>query len=298
MTIILSCLTPEFTVQVSDRRLTTLDGKVHEDQSNKALFHCTHYAFAYTGLANLGGKNSIDWLSDVLARASDIGDGLKKIEKSANAALAALHFRPQLKRTAFVGVGFVSLRDDPEVDRRPVLTIISNFFSPPNKWSSAASAQFVVWHRWLEATEHASLFVAGQQLRPSEEAPLRRAIQRCVRSELGPMAITRLLARQVRQVAKRNAAVGANIMCTIVPRSFSTGDDISIQSAMIPLVPEVDSEAQRFQLPRGPIDRPMFLYLPGGPNAFPYYGPALVCGDVQLRGTQMNEALPDKVNAP
>jgi hypothetical protein len=52
MTLILTCLTKDFLVQASDRRLTrTVGGKVEldDDDSNKALIYSNHFVFAYTG---------------------------------------------------------------------------------------------------------------------------------------------------------------------------------------------------------------------------------------------------------
>lgn len=71
MTMILTCLTKDFIVQASDRRLTYRQGRktlFKEDDRNKALIYDNHTVFAYTGLATLSNqKFAIDWAAELLA---------------------------------------------------------------------------------------------------------------------------------------------------------------------------------------------------------------------------------------
>jgi hypothetical protein len=75
MTMVLNCMTPEFVVQVSDRRLTYPDGSVADDRANKAVMYCGHFFIGYTGLAVLGdptlprGARTDWWIADVLSPA-------------------------------------------------------------------------------------------------------------------------------------------------------------------------------------------------------------------------------------
>jgi hypothetical protein len=71
MTLILSLATPEFVVQISDRRLTYRDGKgfirVADDDANKLTVFRGQMAFGFTGLAHIGSQRTDTWLARALA---------------------------------------------------------------------------------------------------------------------------------------------------------------------------------------------------------------------------------------
>ena len=62
VTLLLTCITDRLAVQVSDRRLTLLNGEVAEDQANKATLLCRQATFAYTGLAQCSAVERTDEL--------------------------------------------------------------------------------------------------------------------------------------------------------------------------------------------------------------------------------------------
>ena len=55
MTLIVSCITRDMAVQVSDRRVSVPSLGQVDDQANKAIFSCGQSAWAYTGLVNRPG---------------------------------------------------------------------------------------------------------------------------------------------------------------------------------------------------------------------------------------------------
>lgn len=64
MTLIISCVTRDFVVQASDRRVSVPNRRVGDDRANKAIFYCGQSAWAYTGLAQIGPKRTDEWLVD------------------------------------------------------------------------------------------------------------------------------------------------------------------------------------------------------------------------------------------
>jgi RibD C-terminal domain len=148
MTLILSCITREYVVQASDRRLTRMDGSLFEDKANKAIFFCGHSVFAYTGIARLSSKPTDHWLTDLLINARALADGLPTIQRAAKTAVRGIPFpssvtpegRRKARRLALVNVGFMLERQQSTAARvsgrylRPILTVISNFFRPPDTW--------------------------------------------------------------------------------------------------------------------------------------------------------------------
>jgi len=73
LTLILTCMTNDYAFQVSDRRLIDMNGKIFDDDQNKAVLFSTFMTFGYTGLAYTGRKKgkifeTTDiWLTEVLS---------------------------------------------------------------------------------------------------------------------------------------------------------------------------------------------------------------------------------------
>jgi hypothetical protein len=72
VTLILTCLAPDFVVQVSDRRTTLPDGRVVEDQFNKMLFLCSHAVMSVTGLGKVANESTVAWARERLAIGRDL----------------------------------------------------------------------------------------------------------------------------------------------------------------------------------------------------------------------------------
>src|SRR2546426_7125116 len=107
MTLVLSCLTQNFVVQVSDKRVTRIsDGALVDDRRNKGTQYCTQMAFSYSGLAELGGINTDVWLANILASASSLNDAVKILRDKATEEFRQVHLPNCAKRHAFVGVGW------------------------------------------------------------------------------------------------------------------------------------------------------------------------------------------------
>src|SRR5690348_6551313 len=114
MTLILTCATPEFALQVSDRRVTWVRGihagLVADDARNKALVIANHLTFSYTGLAEIGLEFTDDWLMASLEgiQRLDVRTVSQRIADRASAAFAALPLSAAQKRHVFVGVGWLA----------------------------------------------------------------------------------------------------------------------------------------------------------------------------------------------
>lgn len=73
MTLILTAITPDFAVMVSDRRLSTSGGVITDDSGKAGVIHTDdgHALYAYTGLAQLGSFNANQWIQQALMEATD-----------------------------------------------------------------------------------------------------------------------------------------------------------------------------------------------------------------------------------
>ena len=295
MTLILTCLTQDFTVQASDRRLTaTIDNRVEliEDQSNKALIYSNHFAFAYTGLAKLPVISAIDWAGQQLSEKESIGAAILHLGNRASELVNSEQFRKfylcypaRVKRLAFVGAGFAPLEIDGKQRLVPLRAVISNFFrSEDEAWLVLPYPSFKVCYAWLPERQNYKLLAAGVQLSQERRDGLNNRIKWCLRHKEGPETIGRLLAQEIQEVADESAFVGKNIMCTFVPRKFSA--NVQLHFGGFLFNPPVDSTEQqhlepvevkfvhdRFVFPP-PFDAPRFEYFAGDNKVFPYHQPA------------------------
>jgi hypothetical protein len=84
VTLVLSVLTQEHVIQVSDRRLVrhdpaTAQAELLDDEANKAVLWRGRLAFAYTGLADLGRDRQTDlWLAHTLAAVQEEARGVSE----------------------------------------------------------------------------------------------------------------------------------------------------------------------------------------------------------------------------
>jgi hypothetical protein len=318
----------DYVVQVSDRRVMTPDGSWREDHTNKAVFFCGHSSFAYTGIASLEGLPTDEWLTLKLETAKALADGLPLLQRKAKDAIQRVRFpasvppskRPAIRRLAFVNVAFV-LMEEPSAagterkplrtdtigkasaqDLRPLLTVVSNFFRPPNQWLGKAESDFTVVHRRLAEDEACAIFASGQRIRDEDHRRLTRDVRRCVERSTSAQQVARILAQQVQAVSKVNQAVGPNVMCSLIPRTAVLSQaGLYPESGLIPLRPEYASEAGLFRHAKDEVPKKAYIYLPGSVKSAAeqvYYGPNYVCSGLMFKGPLMGPTSLVQTTAP
>lgn len=144
MTMILTCLTKDYIVQASDRRLTRAVGEnvqVDDNKSNKALIYSNCFVFAYMGLAKLPLTSAIDWAAQQLSEKENIGDAVLYLGNRASDLMNSDRIRnviarspTHIKKLAFVGARFVNVEEDGRLTRRPLRIVISNFRGEDGTW--------------------------------------------------------------------------------------------------------------------------------------------------------------------
>lgn len=277
MTLILSCLTRDYVVQVSDRRVVATDGSWREDRANKAIFFCGHSSFSYTGIARLEGLPTDEWLTEQLGTAKALGDTLPLLQRRARDAVRAIPFpssvrpseRPVIRRLAFVNVAFVLL-GEPSADRtryqlvrtdtlseasiqkmQPVLTVVSNFFRPPDQWLAKAEREFTVFHRTLDKNEDSTVFPSGQRIGDEDYKELVRNVRHCVERSTTGYPTARILARQIQAVSKNNQKIGSNVLCSLIPRrAILSHMGQYPESGMIPSLSRVRKRIEPLYVPK------------------------------------------------
>src|SRR5689334_15260416 len=109
MTLVLGCLTHQYVVQVSDRRITRLrDGALMDDDRNKGTLVDGQFAFSYSGLAEVEGLHTDEWFARTVAEAQGRGGVWPEVVRDrATQALGNLKIEQKWKWHTFVGVGWI-----------------------------------------------------------------------------------------------------------------------------------------------------------------------------------------------
>lgn len=262
MTLILSALTQDYVVQVSDRQLSR-GGKPINLPANKSVVFCGHLALGYTGQAFIDNLSTEQWLVEVLANAQSPRQALEAIASRATEAFRRIGSLRR-RRHAFVGVGFGSISDE----LHPLLCVVSNYTDTQDRRSTGVRDAFTYDCTRLDPTNSFYLFPAGQSLRESEVTALITNARSVVR-RAGAPALADLLVRQVREVAGRNQTVGKDVMVTIFPKSAVPFNRIAMSLA-----------GQNLE------DEATFRYRSADDRQDIFYGPAIVCGGIIHMGAQ------------
>lgn len=244
MTLILNFATDDFALQISDRRLTFVEGpntgNVAEDDSNKAVMVGHRMSFGYTGLANLAGERTDDWLARTAADGDvvDLKAVCDRIAERASTKFRQLPWNRSIKRHAFVGVGWSTWPSHPPL--QPMLCTISNALGSDGEWLPEATDEFTLRvNGWGHVGGGFRIASAGQTLTANEKYPIWRLLRRCVKRNCGPLALMRALVMAMDFVADRYKTVGRNLMFVSLPRTVaenyvSSGTSMFIASAPLP----------------------------------------------------------------
>lgn len=299
MTLILTLVTQDFVIQASDRRLSSTDGDLFEDEENKAICYNGNMLLAYTGLARVDRKSTAEWLIGALSKLRDLDHLFKDLPGIAGRQFIRIRRPRQLqpdewrraRRTSFVLAGYAEWRGagapiPTRSDRAtPTIISISNAEGTDGAWQSEATRHFTARGTMLSADTPLIIRASGQPLTAREERRLRRQLHTCIVHTNYPESAARLLARQIRDVSERNTGVGRSVMVTILPRVLDReSSTVRIVGRGFPLHGKIDEAAlfRRFRLDDSAVT---YVYYPGDPSHRMHYGPAYVSPGIVIEGT-------------
>ncbi|HEV2999370.1 MAG TPA: hypothetical protein VGW75_01430 [Solirubrobacteraceae bacterium] len=235
MTIVISCLTERYVLQVSDRRLTQVgSGRPVPGEFNKAVLFGNSVAFAYTGLAKIGRLDTDEWLADALASGHDDNSSIVAVRDRATTAFRRLRCAPRWKAHAFVAVGW----DKPPDNGGwvPWICWISNSMDAAGRWIRPPTDSFEAHSFVLRTTPDGralALSFVGVPLTRTEHVSLMRDLKRYVNHGVGPALVAERLVSQVRQVARRATTVSEEVMVNaipLLPEQFDSGEMVALSS--------------------------------------------------------------------
>lgn len=290
VTLVLSVLTPECVIQVSDRRLVmqvsgTGKAAFEDDERNKAVLWSARLAFAYSGLADLGDDRRTDlWLAHALAAIVEEARGMPKhlhldqrhlLERLADRCTEEFRrtsiqsLDSEMRRQAFVGVGWACFNGEEQFS--PYLACVSNLYSRGDSVPLPEPAdEFSVWVRRLEPSDGGYFYAEGQRLDDQEQAALVQRLGALDAAFPGPEALIEALIEVVREKADvPGSFVGRGLLVNVLPRASIVAGETESMVLLGPPLP----------------DQQTFLYLrsdQGTPGE--WYGPVFVDGGVIVQG--------------
>ena len=278
MTLILTCLAHDHIVQVADRRLTRLDGTLYNDDTNKAVFYCGRVAVAYTGLAQMEGKPTDEWIGFCMKDEMSIELAMNKVASSAERHLRQLKLSD--KRFAAVAAGWATFNGAPPL--RPYICVASNFLSEDSKshlwnWKSAADEAVTVKTKFLDEKLPFVLFVAGQNLTNEENIRINRILKKAIERGGTTTAVVRILGAAVRSVASgtdnRSLRVSKGMIIHLLSREALLAKRSQI---VTPLSPNTHS----------------FLYISNAGKTDRFKGAVIACNGMHLTNFRGGTILP------
>jgi hypothetical protein len=224
MTLVISVATPEFVLQVSDRRLTSLGGEQEpiDDQSNKQTVFGNRMVFGYTGLARIKDTSTVDWLGNVLA-SCPIESPLKtfnRLRDEATTAFRTIKVCQEHKKLAFVGVGWTQVGSDSLL--LPFLCRVSNYHDRSDMPLPRANDEFDHNYQFCDPSSYPGTNwtwnETGATPDPMKKA-LVRGLRQCIKKRVGPNPFLNYVMEAMRKVSAKNNTVGSNFMAVLIPKS-------------------------------------------------------------------------------
>jgi len=212
VTLILTAMTPNSIVQVSDMRLTNnATWEVVDEATAKTVVYEGRAMWSYTGPACMGNQPTATWLASLLA---DNGpdEVVDAIGRSADAILR--RYPEHARRFAVVAVGW----EGSSSDLSPRYRRIANFdFVTEALWPSMRAAEV----RLDPRRDKARVFAAGVALEPSLHAEVEgRVRRRAGRRDEHAGDIVAILTATFSRVAVGQRRVGRRALIGSIPREW------------------------------------------------------------------------------
>jgi hypothetical protein len=219
MTLVLTCLTNDYILQVADRRVTLADGTLKDDDTTKAVFYCGHFAVSFTGPDAMDDKPTAEWIAWCMKDAPNIMEAMRSIARRAEDS-----YRGKLVyKFAVVAAGWVTLRGTNQP--LPHLSVASNFINNHGQWQSSPSERMTIVANFPLKNLPYFFFAAGQNLTGQEEARLKNGISRAIKSKTPAMSLAYVLTETIQGIARgndeRSKRVGKGMIIHLLPRKIA-----------------------------------------------------------------------------
>lgn len=217
MTLIQTLVTPDHILQVSDRRLTRSNGSVFDHAHNKAVSWCGEMAVGFTGIAFIDRaqkKPVSEWIAETLCDVVDIEDGVEKLRRGAEEAIARLPPWPD-KRLTIVLTGFFDAADG---SRQSVTYRISNFERGEETWLRHQPTFVRNIHYYPDTPGYTYYVRAGALLNNWHKRVIHNRVFKVALESKDINRTARLMIALQRHVSRNNPTVGSDAMVISLPK--------------------------------------------------------------------------------
>jgi hypothetical protein len=265
VTLIVSVVTHEHALQLSDRRRSSPDGWVDTDE--KALVFCNHLTVAQAGVWHIQGVEALAWVMDKLADLSGPRELAERLPKMLDDVAAGSPTPSQF--IWFAGCGWAT---DGEDALRGYFCSVSNVEVDFGEYERTPTRFHYGLERIIDPSDRVAVHIAHPSLdkeivaRDSEE----------LRSRIGepavisdPNASARVMVEYAMSVAERDKHVSGGFLISHLPRAAVGKVQALITVNVGPQLPQLRQDE------RG------CLFTPGGDRAI-QRDPWVVCGGVRV----------------
>jgi hypothetical protein len=205
VTLILTCVTDAYVLQISDMRLTYPGGGVWDENVSKAVVFGDAAIFGYTGLACVGNEATDQWLARVAQRATSISNLTQLLKGRGPEAVRRDPTQPLI----FVGAGW---------DReggRPALVVVGNV-PAPHRWDPNPDGSFKAWVTQLRRP--CILDWEGQRPPPQSWSLTQQVVEGLARANRPPADVAQEMLKFLQAMASGNDRVGREALIYCLPR--------------------------------------------------------------------------------
>jgi hypothetical protein len=214
-----------------------MDGSTVDDAANKTVIFNSVAAIGYTGICEIRGQRTDDWIVDQLYGLPGIESAINTLKDRLDRVIRSLPLR---YRPLAVVIDCWAARNTVE-PVSPWHCLISNFHDRDTGLAVGQTFNtFNLFRLPLPPGKGYAFRPIGQDMEPAEIRGLVRNVVRAMRhvapapTSLQPNTVSRFMIDAVRVVAKRNARVGDNLMLTIIPnRAIEELKDVPDTAAYI-----------------------------------------------------------------
>jgi len=266
VTQILSVLTHEYALLVSDRLLTypagPKAGEVFADDECKLVSLCNLCGIGYSGVARLDGIPTHKWIAKTLAAANCLNAAQASQTLVQMAPRALSRIRSDLRRQVFLLAGWAHFKTLPGL--RPHLSVVTNALDQNGQLLATPRGDFDCWTHALHDNEQLLLQSVGQPIPEQRERTLKRNLRRLVAREIGPREALRLLVDEVLNTHSESSTVGEKILGFCIPKKSAETQLRTGHWMALARLPDEHSAA--------------FTYYDPAYSELRQYGPTFVCG--------------------
>jgi hypothetical protein len=245
-------------------------GEVFADDECKLVSLCNTCGIGYSGLAQLGGSPTHEWIAKTLA-AANCHDAARATQVLVQMAPNAIpRIRADLRGQIFLLAGWAHFQGLHGL--RSHFCTVTNALDQNGQLLATPREDFDCRMRALRDNEQFLWYSIGQPVRQKRARTLERNLRRLLAREIGPREALRLLVDEVLNTHAENKLVGQKILGFCIPKESVQDQLRTGHSMLLAKLPDEHSAA--------------FIYYDPKYNELCQYGPTFVCGEYAATDVQ------------